>query len=1039
MRPDAGSRRILATIRATAKMHEFRAAPEDFIPFPRDPETLLALAVGILGDAAAAISDRFIDGGGDGEVRPSTWEEADGSVPEMVRFSATFFDAYLEARLDAALTSEFSLLCAASYYLSDSVGSAMVVAQRSEPPPIELGHGLARVAFAILRNEYGAIEGVFPHADFAGRLLQALQRHFSMEGDAEEVRELCAQLRAAAYNNGSARELFYADIVTALASRKLANSARAILPPSSNLPLDVWAPALRKPRFPRELWPAQRRICAAEILQGRSAIVQMPTSAGKTRATELIVRSLFLSGRSNLAVIVAPFRSLCHDIRSDLVTAFSGEDITLDEVSDSFLMDVELVEVLARKSVLIVTPEKMLYMLRRAPELAERVGLVIYDEGHQFEGFARGPTYELLLSSLRMTLAPEAQVVLISAVIGNASQIAEWLIRDPDAVVGGDGLLPTTKSIAFTSWRANRGMLQYVAPTDPDQQEFFVPRIIAAQQLQLRGKERKEQWFPDRKGNESTEVGLYLGLHLVENGSVALFCGTKDSVVSLARRAAYIFDRGVNFPKPLAVSNADQIAKLTRLTELNLGADDVATQASALGILCHQSNTPHGLRLSVEHAMKEGHARFVICTSTLAQGVNFPIRYLIVTATQQGKERIKVRDFHNLMGRAGRAGMHTEGSVIFAAPGIYDGRNGAGNWRWRAAKELLDPARTEPSLSSILDLFSNYRQEHPVEFGLKFQVGWLDLAFATRADIEAIVTDVVGRFPKVEAAQFREFVAGRARAVHNIAAYLAAYVDFESDQASERIDELTRNTLAYHLADDEVRAKLLEVFRITGRAVETSGDADFRALIRKSPLPPADVLSLKTWTGENLAALQQAVQDGTLLDAVFAEARKYLSSKSITSLSQQDAVPALLKSWIAGQSFERLAIPLQEADARFGRDRVTASHIVALCEGGFGFDLAMVIASMVDLIEPIDADLSSGIAALQRQVKHGLEDAASIAFYEAGFGDRVVAQRLGATFDAVTDRAGVRAACRDHFDIIIEALEEFPAYFVAVASELRGG
>ena len=66
-------------------------------------------------------------------------------------------------------------------------------------------------------------------------------------------------------------------------------------------------------------------------------------------------------------------------------------------------------------------------MLRRAPELAERIGLVIYDEGHQFEGFARGPTYELLLSSLRMTLAPEAQVVLISAVIGNAPVIAEWL------------------------------------------------------------------------------------------------------------------------------------------------------------------------------------------------------------------------------------------------------------------------------------------------------------------------------------------------------------------------------------------------------------------------------------------------------------------------------------------------------------------------------------------------------------------------------------------------------------------------------------
>src|SRR3546814_19165205 len=90
----------------------------------------------------------------------------------------------------------------------------------------------------------------------------------------------------------------------------------------------------------------------------------------------------------------------------------------------------------------------MLYMLRRAPELAELIGLVIYDEGHQFEGFARGPTYELLLSSLRMTLAPEAQVILISAVIGTAPVIAEWLIGDANAVISGEGL-----QIGRASWR----------------------------------------------------------------------------------------------------------------------------------------------------------------------------------------------------------------------------------------------------------------------------------------------------------------------------------------------------------------------------------------------------------------------------------------------------------------------------------------------------------------------------------------------------------------------------------------------------------
>ena len=74
------------------------------------------------------------------------------------------------------------------------------------------------------------------------------------------------------------------------------------------------------------------------------------------------------------------------------------------------------------------------------------------------------------------------------------------------------------------------------------------------------------------------------------------------------------------------------------------------------GIFSHHSILAHGIRLAVEHAMRD-HVRFVVCTSTLAQGVNLPIRYLIVTSVyREHGTRIKVRDFRNLIGRAGRVG-----------------------------------------------------------------------------------------------------------------------------------------------------------------------------------------------------------------------------------------------------------------------------------------------------------------------------------------------------------------------------------------------
>ena len=627
-------------------------------------------------------------------------------------FAATYFDAYLGSRLNESIANEFSLLCAAAYYLADSPGSARVVIRNTPRPGAGFEGGLPLLVYAILMDNFAPIDAEYEYSDIAEPLKLAFREFFAAEGDGTTLVAVCRTLRERTYAEGSPRELLYADIAVALCEFKLSNASRSLLPPASGLDLERWRSALLKPHFPKELWPAQKRICDAGLLEGRSAVIQMPTSAGKTRATELVIRSAFLSDKTALAVIVAPFRSLCHDIRGDLATAFAGENISLNEATDSYQFDLSLEEMLERKTILIVTPEKLLYMLRRAPELSERIGLVIYDEGHQFEGMARGPNYELLLTSLKITLPLEVQVILISAVIGNSREVAAWLVGDPNLVVNGEGLLPTTKSIAFASWNALRGRLEYVSPQDPDEREFFVPRVIEAVTLARRPRERAVRVFPERRG---ADIGLYLGLQLVSNGSVAVFCGRKDSAALLCDRAVEVFARSAPFTKPVDVSDPGEVAKIASLFQRNLGAQAGATRAAAIGILPHHASVPHGLRLSIEHAMKEGLAKFVICTSTLAQGVNFPLKYLIVTTTQQGQERILVRDFHNLIGRAGRAGMHTEGSVIFSSPEVYDEKTTSGNgrWRWQQAKNLLDPRNAEPVTSSILSVFAPYEQTYP--------------------------------------------------------------------------------------------------------------------------------------------------------------------------------------------------------------------------------------------------------------------------------------------------------------------------------------
>jgi helicase len=301
MRPDGNAQNILSTTRATAKMHEFRVAPEDFIALPRDPAMLFALAVGILGDVAATIAGEKHDGVDLGAIAsipvPRGWGERDPAPIDGLRFASIFFDAFLNAQLDDTITAEFSLLCASAYYLAGNVGSATVIIRRMDPPGLNLAGGLGRLVHAILANDLRPIDGEHAHAAATAAVLHALGSYMRFDNDMAAVLDACDKARAAFYENGSPRELLYGDLVAAICARKLRNASRTLLPAASDLSPETWRPALAKSHFPIELWPAQQRIASAGLLRGASAVIQMPTSAGKTRATELIIRSAFLANR----------------------------------------------------------------------------------------------------------------------------------------------------------------------------------------------------------------------------------------------------------------------------------------------------------------------------------------------------------------------------------------------------------------------------------------------------------------------------------------------------------------------------------------------------------------------------------------------------------------------------------------------------------------------------------------------------------------------------------------------------------------------
>jgi hypothetical protein len=165
----------------------------------------------------------------------------------------------------------------------------------------------------------------------------------------------------------------------------------------------------------------------------------------------------------------------------------------------------------------------------------------------------------------------------------------------------------------------------------------------------------------------------------------------------------------------------------------------------------------------------------------------------------------------------------------------------------------------------------------------------------------------------------------------------------------------------------------------------------------------------------------------------------YIRAPSIRSLSELAAVLPALEAWIAGASFQAIYEQLTEAGVKISNRKLKIEDVVALCENGFGYDMAMVVASLSDLCETLHDDLHSAFSLLQKRIKHGLSDVAAIAFFEAGFADRLVASALAERYPDVENRVHARAWVRNEAEPTRGILSAYPAYFTSVLDEMLAG
>lgn len=116
----------------------------------------------------------------------------------------------------------------------------------------------------------------------------------------------------------------------------------------------------------------------------------------------------------------------------------------------------------------------------------------------------------------------------------------------------------------------------------------------------------------------------------------------------------------------------DEIAEAIGSFRFATGFGTTLSRLVRSGIGVHHAGMLPRYRRLVEQLAQRGLLRVICGTDTLGVGINVPIRTVVITALTkfdgERMRRLSAREFHQIAGRAGRAGFDTEGDVIALAP-----------------------------------------------------------------------------------------------------------------------------------------------------------------------------------------------------------------------------------------------------------------------------------------------------------------------------------------------------------------------------------
>ena len=426
-----------------------------------------------------------------------------------------------------------------------------------------------------------------------------------------------------------------------------------------------------RPRPIFEVLPPQRNVLSEQGLLGsarRSVVVQLPTSSGKTFIAEFrILQALnqFDHERGWVAYL-APTRALVNQLARHLEGDFKPIGIAVEKVSPALEFDSHESRMLEEREpekqfrVLVTTPEKLDLMLRGGWEsrIDRPLTLVVVDEAHGIGTGVRGLRLELLLATINRECR-HAQYLLLTPFMPNSAEVSRWLEPSSSMDIGMSlDWLPNDRVVALARplKLRRRGDFQVELQTlHTSRDTIEVPdRLILA-------KERPLGLTLSDVTSSQVKLAAATAATLSERGTGIVLVGSPEHTWSVAKTFSVAGTR--------SDGRDPDLEHVKRFLAEEMGRDFPLASLLDSGVAVHHAGLSDDTRAIVEWLAERSKLRVLVATTTIAQGVNFPVTGLVFGSRQYPRgEEMRPEEFWNIAGRAARVDQADLGIVALVAP-----------------------------------------------------------------------------------------------------------------------------------------------------------------------------------------------------------------------------------------------------------------------------------------------------------------------------------------------------------------------------------